>query len=449
MVELPDGRVERLARAGRLGVAVCYGGLLAAGGLALAVSGGAPGAWLLVALVVALGVALVLERAARGRVTARQAASDATFARLLQGLARSVSPDAVVSTIVEELRGATGADHVVVTRARPADRLLEATLFSAARSVAPSTTYLPADLLRLEGLRTAEGRVGIAVAGGAGLAGGAGGGGAGPAGGGGAGPAGGTGPADLERQLVAERIADRLRDAYGLRNLLAVPLVADGTVIGSLTLSRRIASPWPATVRDLLDAAAIEVGAALMRVYAFQAAEARASLDGLTGLPNRRHFDELTRVLTPGRRRADGLGLLMIDIDHFKRLNDRYGHLVGDDVLRAVAHAIAASVRGDDTPARYGGEEFAVVLRRATLDQAVEVAERIRRSIGALTVGELGTLGVEAPVTVSIGVAMADDRTPTLEALVEQADRALFRAKRSGRDRVVVQRRAAEVGAAS
>ncbi len=94
----------------------------------------------------------------------------------------------------------------------------------------------------------------------------------------------------------------------------------------------------------------------------------------------------------------------MIDIDHFKILNDRFGHATGDRVLRAVATAIGQGVRAEDTPARYGGEEFAVLLRRASAEQAIEVGERIRRAVVRL---HPASLGIDEPVTVSVGVAVA------------------------------------------
>ena len=123
----------------------------------------------------------------------------------------------------------------------------------------------------------------------------------------------------------------------------------------------------------------------------------------------------------------------MIDIDRFKALNDEHGHLVGDDVLRAVAGAIAAAVREDDVPARYGGEEFAVLLRNPTLDVAVDVGERVREAVGRL---DLERLGVRA-VSVSVGAAVADDGDQPIAAVVSEADRALYLAKRRGRNRVV------------
>jgi diguanylate cyclase (GGDEF)-like protein len=384
---------ERLARLTNRAIGAAFCVLLVSSGAMVVVQGGLL-AWTVLLAALALGGALAAAWWTRERLTRRRAAAEASYLRLLRELSRSASPDAVVIAIVDELRETSGADHVVVTRVRPGDRLLEAVLFSATGDAPPGTTYLPATTL-------AGGR-----------------------------------PAQ-----IAERIVAQLRDAYGLRNALAVPLVAPAyggrpaQVVGSLTLSRRKPGPWPIATRELLGSAAIEVATALVRVYAFQAAETMASLDGLTGLPNRRHFDDLGRALARGRRGGDRLGLLMIDIDHFKRLNDRYGHQTGDAVLQAVARAIAASVRAEDTPARYGGEEFAVVLRRPTPVQAVDVAQRIRSAVAALP---LSQLAVDGPVTVSIGVALGIAPAEPLASLVERADRALFQAKRRGRDRVVV-----------
>jgi len=126
-------------------------------------------------------------------------------------------------------------------------------------------------------------------------------------------------------------------------------------------------------------------------------------------------------------------GVLMIDIDRFKRLNDTFGHAVGDHVLREVAQAIAGAVREDDVPARFGGEEFAVLLRNPTPEVALEVGERVRRSVGSLDLRKLGVPGV----SVSVGVSVASDPEQALEAVIDEADRALYRAKRGGRDRVV------------
>jgi diguanylate cyclase (GGDEF)-like protein len=238
--------------------------------------------------------------------------------------------------------------------------------------------------------------------------------------------------ADHDR-LVAERIAGRARSVFGLRHTLVSPLTTDGGMIGALLVSRRTAGDWPDSALRLLGGAAFESSAALSRVYSHRQAEARASTDALTGLPNRRYFDEFCALLARRRRAEDAVGVLMVDIDKFKGLNDRFGHQVGDEVLRAVAGAIVGAVREDDVPARYGGEEFAVLLRNPTRPMAVEVGERVRQAVGALDLRRWGIAGV----SVSVGVAVADDPDAAIEAVIQQADRALYEAKRRGRDRVV------------
>ena len=145
----------------------------------------------------------------------------------------------------------------------------------------------------------------------------------------------------------------------------------------------------PAPARGAAD----EASAALSRAYSQRAAEARASTDALTGLPNRRYFDEFCGLLARRRRSGDAVGVLMIDIDKFKVLNDTHGHATGDEVLRAVAGAIVAAVREDDVPARYGGEEFVVLLRNPSPEIALEVGERVRTAVAALDLGRLGVPG--------------------------------------------------------
>ena len=201
---------------------------------------------------------------------------------------------------------------------------------------------------------------------------------------------------------------------------------------GAIVLSRRTGS-WPASARRILEAAAVEASAALARVYSLRDAEARATTDALTGLPNRRYFDEYVVLLDRRRRAEDRVGVLMVDIDWFKKLNDTFGHGVGDHVLREVAQAIAGAVREGDVPARFGGEEFAVLLRNPGAEVAVEVGERVRKAVSSLDLRRIGVPGV----TVSVGVAVADSPEVDLGVVIDDADQALYRAKRSGRNRVV------------
>lgn len=160
-----------------------------------------------------------------------------------------------------------------------------------------------------------------------------------------------------------------------------------------------------------------------------------AMTDGLTGLKNRRKLDNDVDRWIGGEARPTAM--LMIDIDNFKMFNDTHGHAAGDDVLRRVGDAIAASVRCDDVAYRYGGEEFCVLLPDTTADEAGGVAERVRRAIEA----------IEAPygtrVTASVGVASGPStHLPTTAAT---ADAALFRAKHGGRNRVAVDPRSGDV----
>jgi diguanylate cyclase (GGDEF)-like protein len=237
-----------------------------------------------------------------------------------------------------------------------------------------------------------------------------------------------------DEAVIAEQIADRVRAAFGLSHSLTAPLRA-GThgVIGAIVLSRRDRDAWPQSARRLLRVAATETAAALDRADSHRAVEASASTDPLTGLPNRRYFDEFSSLLAGRRRAGDAVAILMIDIDKFKGLNDTYGHPVGDEVLRSVAGAITAAVRDQDVPARIGGEEFAVLLRNPGPTVALEVGERVRRAVRELDLGDFGVPGV----SVSVGVANATGPDEPIHALVDRADRALLRAKRAGRDRVV------------
>ena len=161
--------------------------------------------------------------------------------------------------------------------------------------------------------------------------------------------------------------------------------------------------------------------------------------DSLTQLPNRRRFDEVyQRLWQEAAQRARHIGVLMIDIDHFKRYNDHYGHQQGDICLATVAAAIESQRRAQDLVARLGGEEFAVLLTDTDLDTAVQIAERIRSAIEVLGL-EHGASGERTMVTVSIGVALTVPTPQTTPAwLMRQADEALYAAKGSGRNCVQI-----------
>jgi diguanylate cyclase (GGDEF)-like protein len=163
--------------------------------------------------------------------------------------------------------------------------------------------------------------------------------------------------------------------------------------------------------------------------------ETMATTDGLTGLTNHRTFQERFQDLIDRAQRHNGkVALLLCDVDHFKKVNDGYGHPVGDEVLRRVARVLAEVPRKIDIPARYGGEEFAVLLDNVDVTQAKVVAERIRIEISKVVVDtEKGPLSV----TESVGVACFPDDGRDRATLIERADLALYHAKHTGRNRVV------------
>ena len=170
---------------------------------------------------------------------------------------------------------------------------------------------------------------------------------------------------------------------------------------------------------------------------------ALALTDSLTGLMNRRSFDEtLMREWKRAVRHGSQISLLFLDIDHFKRFNDRYGHQAGDDCLRAVAEAVSDAVRTTDRVARYGGEEISVILPSTSTAGAAETAEKVRSAVEALRLSHEGNPEGAGWVTVSVGVATAVARRGQPvegipEALLEAADSAMYRAKNEGRNRVV------------
>jgi diguanylate cyclase (GGDEF)-like protein len=344
---------------------------------------------LLLALVGLTIVAVAIHQRSLETLEAARRAEAEQVARILQGLSRSATAEAIVRALIVDLGASTGADHIVVVRRRPGVGALEATL-AGARPGDPSTTaILPASAL--------DGATGDAA------------------------------------RSAGSRLEARVAAELALVNTLAAPLRTDRGVIGAIVLARRTGVTWPAATRRILRVAALEAAAALERVESHRSAEARASTDSLTGLPNRRYFDEYCALLAGRRRAGDAVGILMVDIDHFKRINDRFGHDVGDAVLRAVAGALAGAVRDGDVPARFGGEEFAVLLRTPDRDRAADVGDRIRTAVGALDLRAAGPEGV----TVSVGAAVQADPDEPIVELLGRADRALYRAKRAGRDRVV------------
>ncbi|HWE75210.1 MAG TPA: GGDEF domain-containing protein [Stellaceae bacterium] len=160
-----------------------------------------------------------------------------------------------------------------------------------------------------------------------------------------------------------------------------------------------------------------------------------ALTDSLTGIPNRKFFDEcLSEAAREATAKNQPLSLVIADIDHFKRLNDTFGHQTGDQVLRDVAQTLARAVKGQDTAARFGGEEFGIILPRTNLDRAAIVAEHMRQAILRQHLGGSPSRDGDQHVTLSFGVAEYRLRE-NLDELIGRADAALYRAKRTGRNR--------------
>lgn len=161
----------------------------------------------------------------------------------------------------------------------------------------------------------------------------------------------------------------------------------------------------------------------------------QATRDPLTGLANRRHFHAHLQRQFEAATRQRPLALIVIDIDHFKAINDRHGHAGGDVVLKAVGAALARHLRKNDLPGRIGGEEFAVLLPQTELEEARQVADRLRLALDALRprIGD-----ADIAVTASFGVAAGSPADPTSDALYARADAALYEAKRGGRNRVLL-----------
>ena len=162
----------------------------------------------------------------------------------------------------------------------------------------------------------------------------------------------------------------------------------------------------------------------------------RAQLDGLTALWNRRHFDDrLAQLVSTAERSNRPLSLALLDLDHFKSINDNYGHPAGDAALQGAAEILSGSARGSDIPCRYGGEEFAIIMPETTPEQARILCERIRETLAARD----WPSHPDRKITVSIGVAGAEGSTGLpAEQWVAHADATLYKAKESGRNRVML-----------
>ncbi|HEX5060259.1 MAG TPA: sensor domain-containing diguanylate cyclase [Kofleriaceae bacterium] len=222
--------------------------------------------------------------------------------------------------------------------------------------------------------------------------------------------------------------------SHGMHSWLGAPLFMYGDCDGVVAVQSSRVGAFKPEHLALLESLALQIAAALQNAHLYEL----AMVDGLTGLFVRRYFDaRIEEEIERSRRYGTPFSVIMLDVDDFKKLNDTYGHLVGDRVLRAIANVIKAQMRGVDTAARYGGEEMSVILPRTEMVGAYNLAERIREAIAELRI----TTDDEPPrslgVTASLGIsAFPESKAADGVDLVRRADKALYRAKKTGKNRV-------------
>jgi len=215
--------------------------------------------------------------------------------------------------------------------------------------------------------------------------------------------------------------------------LLCAPIAYDGRFLG--TLAVRSDDPlriWDESQVQAFVAIAHQIWEAVTQARLFAEKEQQSLTDALTGCLNRRGFDlRLESALRLAADTGQPLSLVMVDIDHFKHVNDTYGHSVGDQVLRALASLLREEIDGEIRAARYGGEEFALILPQREIEEASALAERIRARVAYTSVPEVGDT-----ITASFGVAAFPLHGSSRASLIESADEALYQAKNTGRNRV-------------
>jgi diguanylate cyclase (GGDEF)-like protein len=224
----------------------------------------------------------------------------------------------------------------------------------------------------------------------------------------------------------------------GIRSLMASPLVADGKIIGILYVNDFKARKFTTREASLLSLTSSIAATTIEKARSLEAAMLLAITDELTGLFNHRYFvQRLSQEINRAARYHHRLSLAMIDIDDFKQYNDRYGHLMGNELLRKLSSILKEHFRDGDVVARFGGEEFAIIMPETLPKKAYAATDRLRKKIADTPfAGSRKQPGKN--VTISIGIAAYPINAPEANTLIERADTALYKAKRSGKNRVTL-----------
>jgi len=218
------------------------------------------------------------------------------------------------------------------------------------------------------------------------------------------------------------------------KSRMCIPLVSFGQTLGVLMLESEQPGNFQQGDVESMEAVADICATAIQNAHYVDRVKQLAYLDGLTGIFNRRYFElRVVEEIDRARRFKTGMAVLMVDIDQFKRLNDEFGHLLGDEVLRQVSSIFHGQLRKIDVVCRYGGEEFAILLSQTNPQHSLQVAEKLRR-----LVENWQFPGVPRSVTISAGVATFPDHGITRDDLVKSADAGLYAAKQGGRNRVLL-----------
>lgn len=216
-----------------------------------------------------------------------------------------------------------------------------------------------------------------------------------------------------------------------------LPLITGGAIAGMVLIGKRDKGYWyNEEIRKLLLVYVGLTASALQRVRLIDITRRAAITDSLTGAYNRRFFDEmLKKQIALAKRRNEPLGLILADLDHFKNINDTYGHIAGDQALQQIASIMKNSIRSSDILSRYGGEEFVIIMPSIDISNAIKKAEGLRRHVESFQF-QIGSAGQPPQITISIGVSSFPDHGTEYETLIAAADLALYKAKKGGRNRV-------------